>query len=159
MLEPKKKIVIVEDDPEIRMIMMDFLQSYSEYEVQQATNASEAMQILKGLEKGECQALLLDLMMPYGDQNPEELDSATDPEGKDTGIRLLRWLREIRGDHTMWVAVVTAKNTPEVVATIQPLLGQRGRFYTKPFNDFHLAHDLATALGVNSRVPAALQPR
>ena len=158
MTEHRKKILIVEDDKAIIEILKVFLKGYAEYEVYIARDARSAMNLLNESEGVHFDAIFLDIMMPYGTPPAlEELQSTTDPDELETGLRLLRWLREIRGEETVWVAVITARAVPRVAAEAQSLLKQRGCIYFKPFDDLRVEHDLATALGVSSKVPPELQ--
>ncbi len=159
MTEHRKKILIVEDDKAIIEILKVFLKGYAEYEVYIARDARSAMNLLNESEGVHFDAIFLDIMMPYGTPPAlEELKSSTDPEELETGLRLLRWLREIRGEETVWVAVITARAFPRVAAEAQSLLKQRGCIYFKPFDNLRIEHDLATSLGVPSKVPPELQP-
>ncbi len=158
MTEQKKKVLVVEDDPAIRQILQGFLGRYTEYDVKEVNDARSAMEYFKQHPHGHFDAVLLDIMMPYGTPPAlEELQSTTDPDELETGLRLLRWLREILGEETVWVAVITARAVPRVAAEAQSLLKQRGCIYFKPFDDLRVEHDLATALGVSSKVPPELQ--
>ena len=155
----KKKVLIVDDDPAIRDVLKTVLEKYTEhYEFKEVRDAWTAMKYLKKPEGVGFDAILLDFMMPYGKPTLQELDSTSDPVEQETGLRLLRWFRMIQGETMVWVSVITAKATPRIAAEARLLLGQRGRIYYKPFDDLLVEHDLAIALGVESKVPPELQP-
>ena len=46
----------------------------------------------------------------------------------------------------------------QVIKELASLLNNRGRIYSKPFNDIELQHDLALVLGIPSKVPTVLLP-
>ncbi|MBW2741453.1 MAG: response regulator transcription factor, partial [Deltaproteobacteria bacterium] len=75
----KKKVVLVEDDPEVRKIIRETLSPYfQDIKVFEATNAGVAMNLLfPDPPDNRPDALILDLMMPYGEAG-QELDSDSD---------------------------------------------------------------------------------
>ena len=163
----KKKVVLVEDDPEGRKILLETISPYfQDIEVFEATNAGEAMNLLFSDPPGNRpDALILDLMMPYGEAG-QELDSGSDQDQIETGVRLLNYLRnrektELGTDiaYPLWVAVITARSNPHLIQRIELLLAGSGRIYLKPFNDLELEHDLACILHIKSQVdPILLSP-
>lgn len=58
-----KKVLIVDDQPHIRMLLKRYL---SEYEVEEAENGKQAL-VLLGVEKDQIAAILLDISMPHMD--------------------------------------------------------------------------------------------
>lgn len=163
----KKKVVLVEDDPEVRKIIRETLLPYFHHiDVFEATDAGEAMNLLFPDPPGNrLDALILDLMMPYGEAG-QELDSDSDPDQIETGVRLLDYLRKREKTEPgtdiacpLWVAVITARSNPHLIQRIEQLLAGNGRIYLKPFNDLELEHDLACILNIKSQVdPILLSP-
>jgi len=163
----KKKVVLVEDDPEVRKIIRETLLRYSQdIEVFEATNAGDAMNLLFPDPPGNRpDALILDLMMPYGEAG-QELDSDSDHDQIKTGVYLLDYLRnrektEFGTDiaYPLWVAVITGRSNPHLIQRIEQLFAGNGRIYLKPFNDLELEHDLAYILNIKSQVdPILLSP-
>jgi len=163
----KKKVVLVEDEPEVRKIIRETLSPYSQdIEVFEATNAGEAMNFLfPDSPDNRPDALILDLMMPYGEAG-QELDSDSDQDQIETGVRLLDYLRNREKTEPgtdiacpLWVAVTTARSNPHLIQRMEQLLAGNGRIYLKPFNDLELEHDLACILNIKSHVdPILLSP-
>ena len=162
----KKKVVLVEDDPEVRKIIRETLLPYfQDIEVFEATDAGEAMNLLfPGPPGNRTDVLILDLMMPYGEAG-QELDSDSDHDQIETGVRLLKYLRNReektipRSESPLWVAVITARSNPHLIQSIEKLLAGNGRIYLKPFSDFELEPDLAYILNIQSQVdPRLLSP-
>lgn len=160
----KKKVVLVEDDPEVRKILLETLSPYfQDIEVFEATNAGEAMNLLFSDPPGNRpDALILDLMMPYGEAG-QKLDSDSDRDQIETGVRLLNYLRNREKTepgtdiaYPLWVAVITARSNPLLIQSIEKLLAGNGRIYLKPFNDLELEHDLACILHIKSQVDSIL---
>lgn len=163
----KNKVLLVEDEPEVRLIIREILAPYSQdIDLLEATNAGEAMDLLfPDLPDNRPDALILDLMMPYGEA-AQKLDADSDPDWIKTGVHLLHYLRECEmtekisyGSHPLWVAVITARSNPHLIQNIELLLAGSGRIYLKPFNDLELEHDLACILHIKSQVdPILLSP-
>ncbi len=118
-----RRILIIEDEDDIREVAQLTLEAVSGWQVSTAASASE------GLAKAEIEqpeAILLDIMMPNMDG--------------------LATFRQLRANPATWhipVILLTAKPTNVdqfaqigVAATI-----------AKPFNPMSLAHQIATALG------------
>ncbi len=61
--EPKKKILIVDDEPDLRMMFKDILSTFG-YEIEEA---SDGVECLEKLSKKKYDLILLDLMMPRMD--------------------------------------------------------------------------------------------
>ena len=162
----KKKVVLAEDDPDIRSQLRQSLGAYGQdMEILEATDAGEAMDLLfPDVDDERLDAVILDLMMPYG-KAAEKLEADSDVDQVETGVRLLRLLRKSEkardnryGYDPLWVAVITARNNPHLIQELGELLGDRGRIYIKPFNDLELQHDLAHVLGIESKVHPDLLP-
>ncbi|MEA1900673.1 MAG: hypothetical protein U9N47_07900 [Thermodesulfobacteriota bacterium] len=163
----KKKVVLVEDDPEAKKIIRETLLPYSQdIDLLEATNAGAAMNLVFPDPPGNRpDALILDLMIPYGEA-AQKLDAESDPDWIETGVRLLDYLRkrektELGTDiaFPLWVAVITARSNPLLIQSIEKLLAGSGRIYLKPFNDLELEHDLACILHIKSQVdPILLSP-
>ena len=160
----KKKVILVEDDPEVRKIIRETLLPYfQDIDVFEATNAGEAMNLLFPDPPGNRpDALILDLMMPYGEAG-QKLDSDSDQDQIKTGVRLLDYLRKREKTEPgtdiaspLWVAVITARSNPLLIQSIEKLLAGNGRIYLKPFNDLELEHDLACILNIKSQVDPIL---
>jgi CheY-like chemotaxis protein len=146
----KKLVVVVDDDPSIHEIFKKILEPYKEIKVLIARNAGEILKLISSMKPD---AIILDLMMPYGDAK-KTLKGGTDPQNVDTGVRVIRRLREKNKD--IWVSVVTARNAPPVIADVKGLLGQKGRMYFKPADDLEIENDLCLALGLKSKVSPSL---
>ena len=162
-----KKVLLVEDEPDMRSSIQSILKPYVQYlEVVEATNAGEAMDLLSWASPDERpDALILDLMMPYGEA-AQELDYAnSDSSQVETGIRILKKLREKEksgeyryGSQPLWVSVITARGNPNVIQRLGELLVNRGRIYLKPFSRREFVHDLALVLGIESQVDPDFLP-
>jgi CheY-like chemotaxis protein len=162
----KKKVALIEDDPDVRSIIQQVLKPYAQgLEVVEATNAGEAMDLLfPDFPDERPDAVILDLMMTYG-KATEELDETSDPHQVDTGVRILERLRKAEkdgetryGSQPLWVSIITARNEPYLIQRLKKLLDGKGRIYLKPFNDLALEHDLVTVLGIDSLVDSELLP-
>ena len=133
----KKKVILVEDDPEVRKIIRETLSPYfQDIDVFEATNAGEAMNLLFPASPGNRpDALILDLMMPYGEAG-QALDSDSDQDQIETGVRLLDYLRNREKTelsthiaYPLWVAVVTARNNPHLIQIEKPYLQYQINLY------------------------------
>jgi predicted transcriptional regulator len=98
-------------------------------------------------------------MMPYGTA-ADELVVEEDKDEVDTGVKILKWLREQEAKNLgrLWVAVVTARGNFGVLRKTEKLLNGHGRLFLKPLNRAHLEHYVVTAMGIDSLVPEVLQP-
>ena len=61
--QPKKKILLVEDDPNFGIVLKDYL-IMNDYEVTHAKNGMEGFEKFK---KDDCDLCILDVMRPYKD--------------------------------------------------------------------------------------------
>ncbi len=61
----KKTILVVDDEPKIRVLLKDFLQK-EEFQVIESADGKDALQIFKNREE-EIDLILLDVMIPYYD--------------------------------------------------------------------------------------------
>ncbi|MEW6218361.1 MAG: hypothetical protein AB1634_02375 [Thermodesulfobacteriota bacterium] len=153
---PSKRILIVEDEPDLRDKLKGLLTKYQAFQILEAADARQAQDIVQ--EPGQrLAAVILDIMLSYGTPSPN-LGQDNDPDMVDTGVRLLQWLRETVQDRSVWVAVTTSRVNPRLVSRVRSLLGRRGKIYPKPYNRLLLEHDLALVLGEGSQVPAVLIP-
>ena len=162
----RKRVALIEDEADIKSQVKETLGAYGQdIEILEATDAGEAMALLfLDVDDEGPDAVILDLMMPYG-KAAEKLDADSDVDEVETGVRLLRVLRESEkardnrhGYDPLWVAVITARNNPHLIQELRELLEGRGRIYLKPFNDLELEHDLAHVLGIESKVHPDLLP-
>ncbi|MCP4345074.1 MAG: hypothetical protein GY795_06055 [Desulfobacterales bacterium] len=167
MKETKKKIVLVEDDFDVMESIKQILASYTdEIEIQEASNSGEAMERLfpdSSLEPPD--ALILDLMMDYGNAKFRLDPNGSDSDGTETGVKLLEYLRQKEKDeqgrykrNPTWVSVITARNAPHLVQNIRHMLDGNGRIYFKPFDEFMFESDLAHVLGLKTRIPIEFLP-
>lgn len=152
-------LLIVEDDPGLLADYQDIFSAYHELlEVVVAGDAHETLRQLEGSRGERPLAMLLDLMMPYG-AAMDLLGGQTDPDEIETGVRLLHHLRAQERENALppiWVAVATARSAYVIDAQLRELLGDRGRLFLKPFDTLRLEHEVASALGLPSHVPAEL---
>jgi CheY-like chemotaxis protein len=82
-----RRILIVDDDPDIRAALSELLESEG-YEVTSAANGAAALAQLRGEGAKPC-AILLDLMMPYMNGWEFRAEQLRDPELRDIPIVLL----------------------------------------------------------------------
>jgi CheY-like chemotaxis protein len=152
----KKRVLLVEDEGEIRTHLVRILRKYAEFiDIAEAADIGQALQYLRTEPSHD--AVILDLMMTYGDAKGE-LQGQTDEGNREGGIRLLELLREREkesGVEPVMVFVITARTDFAAQSRVHALLGERGRFYTKPFYPSEFEDELAKALGLTSRVSAA----
>lgn len=85
----KKKILVVDDEPDIRLILRMVLEKYH-YQVIEASNGKKALEVLEYDDNKEISCVITDYLMP-------ELD----------GLQLCKRLRE-KFDHLMSVFLITA---------------------------------------------------
>ena len=104
-----KRILVVDDDPDIRQVLLDRLSSNG-YAVETAVDGREA---LDALRRGGFDGMLLDIRMP-------EID----------GLEVLRQTRA--HDTAIQIVVFTASTTPETTRQAMAL-GAQGFLY-KPFD-------------------------
>ncbi|MFB2937448.1 response regulator [Aerosakkonemataceae cyanobacterium BLCC-F154] len=123
-----KRILIVEDEPNLRRLVQTCLETLGEWEVIQAASGYEGL-LLAEREKPD--AVLLDAMMP-------EMD----------GITFLQTLLTTPEIQTIPVVFLTAKEDLIEPESYLPL-GARGAI-AKPFNPLTLHHQVAAFLGWHS---------
>ena len=80
----KKRILVVEDDREIRELLKNFL-AEKEYIVSEAKNGNEASELM---DKEQYDIILLDMMLPYksGEELIQELRAAKDVQKRKTPV-------------------------------------------------------------------------
>ena len=106
------RILVADDEPHIRRILVTLLETAG-FDVEQAETGTEAMDYLIG--PGECQAALLDIMMPGF-----------------TGLEILQRARELPARQNLPIVILTAKGQD---ADRQEALGLGAdAFVTKPFS-------------------------
>ncbi len=162
-----KTILVVEDDDLLSGYILERLHPYKPLiEIFIAENAEKALTSLTGKASSKKpDAVVLDIMMPYASA-AEELGSESDPDGIETGLRLLKRLRDLEKEEKnkcpdlipTWVSVITARNNPKTIQDISALLCDRGRIYIKPYNDIVLEWDLMSVLGIECKIPKVLLP-
>ncbi|MCP4460909.1 MAG: response regulator [Cytophagales bacterium] len=166
MKETKKKIVLVEDDADVMQCIKQVpILCSDEVEILEASNAGEAIELLftnSSLETPD--ALILDLMMPYGDAKSRLDPNGSDSDGTETGVKLLEYFRQKEKDegwykrNPIWISVITARNAPHLVQNIRHMLDGNGRIYFKPFDEFMFEYDLAQVLGLKTRISIEFLP-
>ncbi len=154
--ESRKRLLLLIEDEIMETIRGPFNAYRDEIEIKEADNAGMGKKmLLTDSAEQRPDVLILDLMMPYGEV-AEELDAASDPGEIETGVRLLKSLREYereQGWSLTWVAIVTARSNPDLMERLEKLLAGCGRIYIKPFSSLELENDIATVLGIESQVP------
>ena len=119
----KEKILIVDDDPDIRTILQDRLENLG-YRVSIAVNGKEA---LEKISEEDPELMLLDLQIP-------EID----------GMEVLRYTRDYPG---LLVIIITAFGTVE--RAVEAMREGAYNFLTKPFSAGHL--EMIIKRGLNCR--------
>lgn len=107
--DQKKKLLIVDDEPQIRMLLKEFLSET--FEVETASNGKEALAMARS---GKPQAILMDIMMP-------ELD----------GVSTVQKLRQDDNTRHIPVLMLTAANTSQ--ERIRAFNVGADDFISKPF--------------------------
>lgn len=152
----EKKVLLVEDDLGVAEMIRNYLEEYADkIELQVVSDAGKALENMLPIDKNKPDALILDIMMPYGSAL-NQLKGETDPDEIESGLRLLTFIREEeRGKHSqqLWVAVITARSPVAIEARVKEL---GAKLYCKPFNTLQLEDDLVRALGIESKVPPIL---
>jgi len=122
-----KRILVVDDDPDIRQVLLDRMSAYG-YAVETAIDGREA---LDALRRGRFDGMLLDMRMPQVD-----------------GIEVLRQARLQRPD--MPVVMLSALSVQEQVAraTAQGACA----YLIKPFDAMQLKHTVEQCFGPASEV-------
>jgi CheY-like chemotaxis protein len=118
----KKRILIVDDDPDIRQVLSDRMSSWG-YAVETANDGREALEALK---KSGFDGMLLDMRMP-------EID----------GTEVLRRTRE--SHPALSVVVVTATSVKESAA--QAVAGGACAYLIKPFDAAQLKQTVEQCFG------------
>jgi|SRR5215203_3322598 len=160
MTNRKPKLLIVEDDPSLLRDYQVIFAAYGDsLDIVTAKDAFETLQFLKEIETRP-QAMVLDLMLPYGKKEARGLLKAeSDPNEIDTGVRILEYLRRLEkdsGEKRIWVAVVTARSAWAVAERVEELLGASGRIFLKPFDTLWLEEVVIRAMGIPSHLPPDL---
>jgi CheY-like chemotaxis protein len=157
----RKLVFLVEDDGGVADHLVSILGQYKDsVAVEKAKNATDVLpwiEIGSGYRRPD--AILLDLMMPYGAARHKLDKDYTDPDDTETGIRLLEYLRRVEkeaGLDPVWVAIITARSPFALNSIGKGLLESRCKVYFKPFDTFQLESDLMTELGVPSNIPSDL---
>jgi two-component system OmpR family response regulator len=107
--DQKKKLLIVDDEPQIRMLLKEFLSET--FDVETASNGKEAIAMARS---GKPQAILMDIMMP-------ELD----------GVSTVQKLRQDDNTRHIPVLMLTAANTSQ--ERIRAFNVGADDFISKPF--------------------------
>lgn len=119
------KVLLVDDDTNIRMVAVMGLEDEMDWEIQEAASGQEAIQ-MASIEKPDL--ILLDMMMPGMD-----------------GISTFGKLRELDTAKDTPIIFMTAKVQPEEIESYKSL-GARG-VIIKPFDPITLAQEIQDILG------------
>ncbi|MFH1999797.1 MAG: hypothetical protein ABIK28_08955 [Planctomycetota bacterium] len=157
-----KRILLVEDDEGIIPDLCSILDKYKDQlEVIEAGDAGEALRTIRESTGNQrLNALVLDIMLPYGTAK-KELEADDDIHELETGMRMLKWLRDQEVANKiphLWVAVITARSKYAVQNKVENLLGSHGKLYLKPFDTIQFEDDLVKAIGIESKVDPILLP-
>jgi len=134
-MAPLRKILMVEDDPDIQTVAAFALEAVGGFEVAVCSGGAEALTCVDDFAPD---LVLLDVMMPAMD-----------------GPSLLRILRERPGTASLPVIFMTAKAQPSEVAAYKAL-GALG-VVTKPFVPMTLSHTLVSIWSAaHTQMPAAV---
>lgn len=150
-----KQVLIVEDDGDVVVTLKKVFKQYET--VVAVRTVADAGAAVQAIEEKEPDLLVLDLMMPYGTAG-DLLQGRTDPGMRDTGIRLLEWIRsrESKGQR-MWVAVTTARSEADALRRVSTHLESgTGRLFPKPYDDLEFEVYVCRALQIDCRLPAEL---
>jgi DNA-binding response OmpR family regulator len=135
-MDPKKRVLIVDDEPNVRLMLQTALASVG-YEVIEAADGHVALALLRGPDF-HCDLVLLDLLMPRMD-----------------GMELLRRLRAL--GNIVPVVILTAHGSiPEAVEAMK--LGAID-FLTKPTTPDALRAVVAEVIDRHAAVPAQFGAR
>jgi len=121
------KVLLVDDDTNIRMVAVMGLEDELDWEIQEACSGQEAIQ-LASTQKPDL--ILLDMMMPGMD-----------------GISTFGKLRELDTAKDTPIIFMTAKVQPEEIESYK-ILGARG-VIIKPFDPITLAQEIQDILAQN----------
>jgi CheY-like chemotaxis protein len=123
----KAVVLVVEDDPLIRMGAVDIVQSVG-FEALEAGNADEAIRMLEA--RADIDIVFTDVQMP----------------GTMDGLKLAHYIRE------RWppVKLLLASGNAILVESTLPLGSQ---FFAKPYNDSAIAEALMRLIATNSTDP------
>ena len=154
----KRLVFLVEDDGGVADTLVSLLDRYKEsVTFEKGKNATDVLPWIEiGSDRRRPDAILLDLMMPYGAARHKLDKDYTDPDDTETGIRLLEYLRRVEkeaGIDPIWVAIITARSPLALKSIGKELLESRCKIYYKPFDSFELEDDLMNEIGVTSKVP------
>ncbi len=122
-----KRILVVDDDPDIRQVLLDRMSAYG-YTVETAINGREALDALK---RGGFDGVLLDMRMP-------EID----------GLEVLRRTHDSHPD--LPVVMVTAMSVKEQI--VQAAAEGACAYLLKPFDATQLKHTVEQCFGPASEV-------
>jgi CheY-like chemotaxis protein len=160
---PKKKklVLIIEDDHSVARELINLFSAYKKSLLLEVANdAGDGLRIIKNRKNDRRHdALILDIMMPYGRARGKLLKGRYDPDENTTGIYLLEYLRKKEKKDTaapMWVAIITGRSPIVVGAKIEALIKNHGKTYYKPFSAIKLEYDLMMALGIPHKIPNGL---
>lgn len=117
LMNTKMKILVVDDNLQMRNLLRITFSTYPEYELLQAQNSQEAMDLL---EKHHPEIVFLDVMMPG------ELD----------GLDVCRWIKSSPELKTTFVVLLSAKGQKQDIA--DGLEAGADKYITKPFSPLAL---------------------
>lgn len=147
------RLLVVEDDPGVIETVQRIFARYSDrIEVRTVQDAGHAVDLIRSWSPD---GLFLDLMVPYGSA-VGLLEGRSDGSMLETGIRLLEWIREQEREQAaapLWVAAVTARSEPAVLARVDEALGGHGELFLKPFDTLSLEWKVCDWLGIRCDLP------
>jgi|GEM_PF-3314853 len=157
----KKTILLVEDDTSLAKLVLSVLKDYqNSLDIKNFSNASDVIEYLQNYPKDyPPQAIILDLMMPYGSARKLLDPNEIDVDDNNTGLNLLHYIRQRqlgKNLESIWVSIITARSPIAVEAKAKELLKNDGEIYFKPFDTFQFENDLMIAIGIPSKVPGFL---
>ncbi len=153
-----KKLLIADEEDKIRAQFLKRFGDYGDIELLVATTVREVLQYI---DDGLPDAMILDLGLPYSEEDEKRLPPATSHHELLLGIDLLHQIRH--GDEygdvgkTLWVTVITAHGMRSVVQRVQPLLGNHGRLFFKPFDTHIIEILICDHLNIPCQLPQGLQ--
>ena len=157
----KRLVLLVEDDGRLSELIDDRLRIYCDsVDITLFSNSGEVISYLDDHQgKKYPQAMILDLMMPYGENRTLLDPDEQDLDENSTGLNLLSYIRMKEKENNldpMWVFIITARSPLAVKTKATELINGKGEIFFKPLDTNALEHRLMTAINVESKVPESL---